>query len=150
VTPHSRTELAWPELRGAAPRRLHTPPPDLRWTLRFPAGPTFAGRSAAGEGAEEERRPAGVAGHDSAPGRRRHSAFFSFHFFAFSFLPFLICLTSGPSVHISKLIFSLPCQPYMWDRVVSFSINSGSIQNQCTLLAISKKIVVFCDSNVRS
>jgi hypothetical protein len=39
-----------------------------------------------------------------APGRR--CSVFSFFFL------FLIGLTSGPSVHVSKFIFTLPCQPY--------------------------------------
>jgi hypothetical protein len=146
--PHSRTELAWPELRGAAPSRLRTPSPDLRRTLRFPAGPTSTGRSAAGEGAEEERRPAGVAGHDSALGRRQSAFFFIFCFFIFTIfnLPDKWAICPHQQAYFFFAMSALhvgPCCQFFHQ----FGINSKSVHIASNF---KKKVIVFCDSNVKS
>jgi hypothetical protein len=68
-----------------------------------PWSPPRARRRAAGNGVGEESRPARKTTQRS---RKETNCFF---IFLFSFF-FLIGLTSGPSVHVSKPIFSLPTQ----------------------------------------
>jgi hypothetical protein len=114
---HARPDLARARPGRSSRRRLV---PDCTCPCTSPVwrcsavGPTFTARSAAGDGAGEERWPAdrgrrrGRHGGRPRQCSRKETLLLSFFIFPFSF-SFLISLINGPSIHVSKSIFSLPC-----------------------------------------
>jgi hypothetical protein len=60
---------------------------------------------------------------------------------------FLLNLTEWVLIHLSNIYH---INAYRRALHVSFGVNSRSIRNQCTLLAILEKIVVLYDSNVKT
>jgi hypothetical protein len=67
-------------------------------------------------------------------------------FFIFPFSRIFMLTCQWVPVHLNKLCH---IRAEKWVPHVSFRVNSASIRNQCTLLAICWILVVFYDSNVK-